>query len=266
MSNLISEPEFRDEIIATKKDAKLVAAAKNDRMNSPEALYREFLKLTVDRQKEIIAAIANEHFVGAQWKVAFPLNNLTAANVPDGVSAMAKALFFTRDEDSVKETIRALRLYGESPFYKKIAFSLGEAAEIISSELATVARILTDPELYGLIQNLNPEFPSSETVVQTIVRVACYTCNLNSTMSVAEFLQARRHSKAVESIAGLLENTVFMARDRKSVRAILAGLGSGSVDRVLQSHPDNKVVLSGIRDIAWKTRDASAIRNYLEQL
>ncbi len=119
--NQISEQEFRDAIIATKKDAKLVAAAKNDRMNSPESLYKEFLKLPVERQKEIIALVANDHFVGAQWKVAFPLNNLPSANIPDGVSAAGKALFFAREEDSVKETVRALRLYQESPFYKSIA-------------------------------------------------------------------------------------------------------------------------------------------------
>ena len=85
-------------------------------------------------------------------------------------------------------------------------------------------------------------------------------------MKIAKFLQARRHSKAIESIATLIENTVFMARDSKSVREILAGLGAGSVDRVLQRHPDSNSVLSGIRDIAWKTRDSAAIRNYLEQL
>src|SRR5688500_2387599 len=119
----ISEQEFREAIIATKKDAKLVAAAKNDRMNSPETLYREFIKLTVDRQKEIIASISNDHFVGAQWKVAFPLNNLPATNAADGVHAIAKALFFSRDEASVKETIRAIRTYLESPYYKTIASS-----------------------------------------------------------------------------------------------------------------------------------------------
>jgi hypothetical protein len=266
MSNQISEQEFSDAIIATKKDAKLVAAAKNDRMNSPEALYREFLKLPVDRQKEIIGSVANEQFVGAQWKVAFPLNNLPAANAADAVGAAGKALFFTRDEDSVKETVRALKLYQDSRFYKTVATSLGEAAEIVRSELATVAQILTHPELYGMIQNLDPEAPVSEKLVLTIVRVASYTRDLNSTLNVARFLQARRHSKGIESIATLMENTLFMARDRKSVREILAGFGAGSVDRVLQRHSENKDVLSGIRDIAWKTRNADAIRNYLEQL
>lgn len=266
MSNEISEQELSDAIIATKKDAKLVAAAKNDRMNSPESMYREFIKLSVDRQKEIIGIIANEHFIGAQWKVAFPLNNLPAANVPDGVSAAAKALFFGRDEDALKETIRALRQYQESPFYKTIASSLGEAAEIVRGELATVAGILTHPELFGLIQSLDPGIPSSEKLVFTIARVGSYTRDLDSTIKVAKFLQARRHSNAIESIATLIENTIFMARDRKSVLEILAGLGAGSVDRVLQMYPDNNSVLSGIRDIAWKTRDSGAIRNYLEQL
>jgi hypothetical protein len=266
MSDQISEQEFSNAIIATKKDAKLVAAAKNDRMNSPEALYREFVKLPVDRQKEIIGSVANEQFVGAQWKVAFPLNNLPAANIADGVSAVAKALFFTRDEDSVKETMRALRLYQESRFYKAIASSLGEAAEIVRSDLAAVAGILTHPELYGMIQNLDPDAPVSEKLVHVIARIASYTRDRESTLSVARFLQSRRHSEAIERIATLIENTFFMARDRKSVREILAGFGAGSVDRVLQRHPDNRDVLSGIRDIAWKTRNAGAIRNYLEQL
>ena len=45
--------DLRDAIIGLKKDAKLVAAAKNERTNSPEGMYREFTKLPVDRQKEI---------------------------------------------------------------------------------------------------------------------------------------------------------------------------------------------------------------------
>lgn len=264
--NQISEQEFREAIISTKKDGKLVAAAKNDRMNSPESLYKEFLKLPIERQREIIALVSNDSFVGAQWKVAFPLNNLPPANVPDGVSAAGKALFFAREEDSVKETVRALRLYQDSPFYKTIASSLGDVSEIVRTGLSAVARILTYPELYGMIQSFDPAVPVSEKIVQRIAKVAAYTRDLDSTMSVARFLHARRHSPNVEAIASLIENTVFMARDRKSVREILFGLGAGSVDRVLQRHADNKSVLSDIRDVAWKTRDSRAIRTYLEAL
>jgi hypothetical protein len=57
-----------------------------------------------------------------------------------------------------------------------------------------------------------------------------------------------------------------MVRDRKSVREIIAGLGSGAVDRVLQKHVNDQSVLSNIRDIAWKTRDSRAIRRYLEAI
>src|SRR3954452_16187271 len=74
----IEESDFRDTIIAIKKDAKLVAAAKNDRTNSMETLYREFEKLTVERRRELLIAISNDYFTAAQWKIAFPLNNLPA--------------------------------------------------------------------------------------------------------------------------------------------------------------------------------------------
>src|ERR671918_2053537 len=137
--NQISEQELRDAIIATKKDAKLVAAAKNDRINSAESLYKEFAKLPVDRHREVIGSIATDYFVAAYWKIAFPLNSLPAPAVADGVAAAGKALFFAREEESLKETIRALRLYVDSPFYKTIASSLGDAAEIVRSELASVA-------------------------------------------------------------------------------------------------------------------------------
>ncbi len=264
--NQISEQELRDAIIAIKKDAKLVAAAKNDRINSAESLYKEFAKLPVERQKEIIASIAADYFVGAQWKIAFQLNSLPATALPDGIAAAGKALFFAREEESLKETIRALRLYLQNPFYKSIASALGEAAEIVRSDLAAVAHILTEPDVYGLIQSFDSSFPSSERMIQCIARVAMYTRDHDSTLFVARFLHARRHSSAIEAIAGLIENTVFMARDRKSVREILAGLGAGAVDRVLQRHTENKAVLSNIRDVAWKTRDSRAIRNYLEAL
>ena len=264
--NFISEQEFRDAIIATKKDAKLVAAAKNDRTNSPESLHKEFIKLSVDRQKEIIAQVANEYFVGAPWKIVFPLNNLPAANAAEGVSTTGKALFFAREEDSLKETARALRLFQESPFYKTIATSLGEAAEIVRGKLGKVAQILTSPELYGMIQSMDAASPNSEKIIRRIATIATYTLNYDSTMSVAKFLHARRHSPTVDTVGGLVENTVFMARDRKSVQEILGGLGAGSVDTILQRHPENKAMLSNIRDVAWKTRDARAIRNYLEGL
>ena len=264
--NQISEQELRDAIIAIKKDAKLVAAAKNDRINSAESLYKEFAKLPVERQREIIASIATDYFVAAYWKIAFPLNSLPAAAAADAVAAAGKALFFAREEECLKETIRALRLFVQSPFYKTIASCLGDAAEIVRSDLAVVARILTDPDIFGLIRSLDPNVPVSERIVQCIARVAMYTRDPDSTMTVAKFLYARRHSSAVEAIAGLIENTVFMARDRKSVREILAGLGAGAVDRVLQRHAENKGVLANIRDVAWKTRDSDSIRSYLEAL
>jgi hypothetical protein len=132
--------------------------------------------------------------------------------------------------------------------------------------LADVARILTDPELYGIIKSLDPAAPSSEKLVQRIVKVASYTRDLNSTVLVAKFLHARRHSEVLEAVGTLIENTVFMARDRKSVREIIAGFGAGSVDRVLQRHADHSGVLSNIRDVAWKMRDSASIRAYLESL
>jgi hypothetical protein len=264
--NQISEQEFRDAIIATKKDTKLVAAARNDRINSPDSLHKEFLKLTVDRQREIIIAISNENFVGAQWKIGFPLNNLPAANVADAVNTVGKALFYTREEDSVKETVRAIRLYLESPFYKVITSSLGNAAEITGTQLYEVARILTEPEIYGLIQSLDSSAPASERIVQDIAKSAMYTKDFESTRMIAKFLYARRHSSSIDAVARLIENTIFMARDRRSVREILGGLGAGSVDHVLKRHAENRSVLSGIRDIAIRTRNSRAIRNYLEGL
>jgi len=264
--NQISEEEFRDAIIATKKDAKLVAAAKNDRMNSPETLYREFLKLSVDRQREIISLVSNDYFVGANWKIAFVLNNTPQANLADMVQAAGEALFFSREEGSVKTTLHALRLYQDSPFFKTIAAFLGDAAEMVRSELIHVAEIFVHPEIYGMIRSLDPSAPTSDRFVRCLGCVASYTRDLESTMAVASFLHARRYSALFDSIASLLENSIFMARDRKSVREILAGLGAGSIDRVLQQHADNKQVVSNIRDISWKTRNSSTIREYLEAL
>jgi hypothetical protein len=264
--NQISEEEFRDAIIATKKDAKLVAAAKNDRTNSPETLYREFIKLTLDRQREIISQVSNESFVSANWKVAFVLNNTPQANLADTVLAAGKALFYSREQDGVKGTLHALRLYQDSPFFKTVAAFIGEAAEMVRGELYSVVQIFLNPEIYGMIRGLDPAIASSDRLVQSMGRVASYTRDLNSTKAVASFLHARRYSALFDQIASLLENSIFMARDRNSVREILAGLGAGSVDRVLQQHANNKQVLSNIRDISWKTRDAEAIRNYLDAL
>jgi hypothetical protein len=264
--NQISEREFRDAIIATKKDAKLVAAAKNDRTNSPESLYREFVKLPIDRQREIINSVSNDYFVAAAWKIGFQLNNTPQASLADAAQAAGKALFFARDEDSVKETIRVMKLYQDSPFYKTVANSLGDAAEIVRSDLSRVAEIFVHPELFGLIRSLDPASPASERFVQSIGRIAAYTRDLDSVMTVAAFLHARRYLSFFDSIATLVENSVFLARDRKSIREILAGLGAGSVDRVLQKHSGNKNVASQIEDVAWKTRNWRAIRNYLEAL
>ena len=264
--NQISEAEFRDAIIATKKDAKLVAAAKNDRINSPESLYREFVKLSVDRQREIINSISNDYFVAAAWKIGFQLNNTPQAHVAEAVQVAGKALFLARDEDSVKETVRVMKLYQDSPFYKTVANSLGDAAEIVRSDLSRVAEIFVHPELFGLIRSLDPASPSSERFVQSIGKVAAYTRDLDSVMAVATFLYARRYLSFFDSIATLVENSVFLARDRNSIREILAGLGAGSIDRVLQKHSDNKSLSSQIQDVAWKTRDWRKIRNYLEAL
>ena len=70
-----------------------------------------------------------EHFVAAQWKIAFPLNNFPAEVLPHALLAAGKALFFTRDEDSVRETVRAIKIYERSPFLKNIATNLAQAAE-----------------------------------------------------------------------------------------------------------------------------------------
>ncbi len=262
----ISDREFCDAVIATKKDTKLVAAAKNDRINSPESLYREFVKLSVDRQREIINTISSDHFVGAQWKVAFQLNNLPAAALADGIQAVGKALFFSRDEDCVKAVVRAIRIYQDSPFFKSVVAGLAEAAETVGTDLATVADAITDPEIFGLTRSLDPSSPVSGKIVSSICKMASYTKDSAATIDTAKFLYARRFSASLESVISVLENAVFMARDRKSVKAILAGLGAGAIDSVLQRHAGNKQVIGQIRDIAWKTRNPDAIRNFLEAL
>jgi hypothetical protein len=259
----ISEQEFREAIAATKKDAALVAAAKNDRLNSPENLYKEFEKLPVERRRDIIIAVANDYFVGAQWKIAFPLNNFAAAILPDAVMVAGKALFFTREEDSVREAIRAVRIYQNSPFFKLICEILGDAAEATGIHLASIATILTDPEIYGIVHELE-SVPGAERIVRAIGRIATYTKNLDSTMRAARFLFARRYSPHLESIASLFENSIFMARDPKSVRSIIEGLTAGSIDVVLNRLNGNKQALASIGDYAWKARNSKAIRNHLQ--
>jgi hypothetical protein len=256
----ISEQDFRDAIVGTKKDAKLVASAKNDRY-FVESMYAEFAKLPVERQRDIIIGIANDWFVAANWKIAFPLNNAPAAVLPDFVKAAGKALFYTRDEDSVRETIRTLRLYLESPFAKAIANALAEGAEMTGVGLASVAQILSEPEIYGRVKTLQTDNPLSEKIVATIGRIATYTKDLSATADCAEFLVARRFSPVIEQICSLLESSIYLARDRKSVRQILLGFSAGALDIVLQKGNGN---VSAIRDIAWKSRDWKTIRDLLQ--
>ena len=259
----ISETEFRDAIIATKKDPKLVAAAKNDRTNSPASLYNEFNKLPVERRREIIVSISNEYFVASQWKIAFPLNNFPVAVLPDAVAAAGKALFFSRNEEGVREVIRAIRIFQQSPFVKQVAALLGEAAEIEGERLGEVAEILTTPEIYGMMRELDPS-PSSEKILTTTVRIATYTKDLVATSEVARFLYARRESAVLGDICSILENSIFLARDRRSVRQILTGLNAGGIDAVLLNANGNKKLGSTISDVAWRTKDWKAIRSFLQ--
>jgi hypothetical protein len=261
----IGEVEFRDAIIATKKDAKLVAAAKNERTNSPAGLYREFTKLTVDRQREIIVAIASDQFVAAQWKIAFPLNNFPAAVMPDAVAVAGKALFFSRDEDSVREAIRAVKIYQESPFFRQICAALADMAEIDGENLAKAAEILTSPEVYGTIRTLEAG-PASEKIANTICRIAGYTRDHNSILSVARFLFTRRYSPVIASLCAIVENSIYLARDPRSVRQILTGLNAGGIDAVLLNSNGNQKLETVIQDVAWKTRDSKAIQAYLESM
>ena len=261
--NQISEREFSDAIIATKKDAKLVAAAKNDRTWSQETLYREFEKLSVDRRREIIIAISNDYFVSALWKIAFPLNNLPAAAVPDAVAAVGRALFFTREEDSVRETVRTIKLYQDSPFFKRICMLIGDAAEIAGVQLSATSKILTDPEVFGIITSLDPALSSSEKIVDTIVKVAAYTRDPDSTLDAARFLYARRFSASLPDLARVVDESIFMARDRRSVRQILEGLTAGGIDVVLQRLGSNRAAVSAIRDLAWRSRNWRIIRDRL---
>jgi hypothetical protein len=261
----ISEQDFRDAVIALKKDAKLVAAAKNDHINSPEGLYREFIKLPVDRQREIISVIAADHFVAAQWKINFPMNNFPVGQASEMAAVAGKALFFPREEDSLREAIRAMRIYQQSPFFKQISAVLQEAAEIARTGLAKVAIILTSPEMFSLIGSLEVN-PASERIVTAIGKIAIYTLHPDSTLRATHFLVARRYSEDAAELATLLENAIFMARDPKSVKEILEGFTAGSIDVVLRREAGKRQVLSGISDVAWKSRNARTIQQYLNSL
>ena len=259
----IQDAEFVDAVIGTKKDAKLVAAAKNDRTNSFASMYREFEKLPLERRRDIINQISAEQFVAAQWKIVFPMNNFPAEVLPDAVNVAGKALFFTRDEDSVRESIRAIKIYQASPYLKRIAVNLAQAADVEDVNLSKVAIILTDPAVFGLIRELDPAKPNSERIVDGICRTAAYTKNLDSTLTVGKFLWARRHFEYLPNLASIVENAIFLARDHRSVNQILDGFTAGSIDRVLQEQNGNTNALAAIRDIAWRTRDWKTIRDHL---
>lgn len=259
----IQDAEFVDAVISTKKDVKLVAAAKNDRTNSPASMYHEFEKLPLERRRDIVNQISGEQFVAAQWKIVFPMNNFPAEVLPDAVNVAGKALFFTRDEDSVRESIRAIKIYQTSPFLKRLATNLAQAADVEDVNLSKVAVILTDPAVFGLIRELDPAKPNSERIVDAICRTAAYTKNLDSTLAVGKFLWARRHFEYLPSLASIVENAIFLARDHRSVNQILDGFTAGSIDRVLQEQNGNNNALSAIRDIAWKARDWKIIRDHL---
>lgn len=259
----IQDAEFVEAVIATKKDAKLVAAAKNDRTNSFAFMYREFEKLPLERRRDIINQIAAEQFVAAQWKIVFPLNNFPLEVLPDAVNVAGKALFFTRDEDSVRESIRAIKIYQASPFLKRIAINLAHAAEVEDANLAKVAIVVTDPAVFGLIRELDPAKANSERIVDALIRTATYTRSLESTLAVGKFLHARRHFEYLPNLASIVENAIFLARNRRSVNQILDGFTAGSIDRVLQEQNGNKNTLAAIRDIAWKARDWKTIRDHL---
>jgi hypothetical protein len=260
--NVIGEEDFRNAVIGTKKDAKLVAAGKNDRTASAETMYGEFKKLSVDRQREIIVSIASDNFVAALWKIAYPLNNLPAAVVPVVMPAIGKVLFYSHEELALREAIRSVKIYMTTPFLKQICAGMQDAAELAGEKLSEVLKIINSPDIFGLIKTL-PSAPATEKLVTAICRIAGYTRNLDSTRRVVQFLFARRDSERLEDLVNVVENSLFMARDKKSVRAILDGFTRGSVDVVLHREAGQKGILSSISDLAWKTKDAEAIRNYL---
>jgi hypothetical protein len=261
----ISEKDLRDSIIAIKKDAKLVLAAKNDRTNSSAGMYREFVKLPLDRQRETINTIAGDYFVAANWKINFPLNNFSATVMPEAVAVAGKALFFSREEDSIREAVRAVKIYQNSPFFKQISAILQDAVEITGPGLNKVCQILTSPEMFAQISSLEPS-PASERIVTSIGKIATYTLNPESTLNATRFLIARRYSADAADLATLLENAIFMARDPKSVKEIIEGFTAGSIDVVLRRETGKKEILGAIRDIAWKSKDSHTIRQFLNSL
>jgi hypothetical protein len=81
---------------------------------------------------------------------------------------------------------------------------------------------------------------------------------------VAKFLYARRDFAYLPQLASLVENAIFLARDRKSVKQILDGFTAGAIDIVMQRQDGKNNVLSSIRDIAWKSKDWKTIRDHLQ--
>src|SRR5262249_42612351 len=155
--------------------------------------------------------------------------------------------------------IRAIKIYQNTPLVKCISKVLSEAAEATGTGLGAVATILTDPSIFGLLRDLDSANPTSEKIAEAIGRIASYTKDLNSTVAAARFLPARRFSNALPELAGVLENAIFLARDPRSVRQILEGFTAGEIDVVLERLSGNKQAIASIRDIAWKTRNASSI-------
>jgi hypothetical protein len=147
--------------------------------------------------------------------------------------------------------------------FSRIAANLAQAAEFADVDLGKAAIILTDPAVFGLIRELDPAQPNSERIVDSLCRTAAYTRNLDSTLAVGKFLWARRHFEYLPSLASIVENAIFLARDRRSVNQILEGFTAGAIDRVLQEQNGNSNTIAAIRDIAWKTRDWKIIRDHL---
>jgi hypothetical protein len=123
---------------------------------------------------------------------------------------------------------------------------------------------LTEPPLFGLIKELDSTNPNSERIVDAICRTASYTKSEESTLAVAKFLYARRHFTYLPQLASLVENAIFLARDKRSIKQILDGFTAGAIDVVMQRQDGNNNVLATIRDIAWKSKDWKIIRNHLQ--
>ncbi len=130
-------------------------------------MYGEFTKLPADRQREIIGAVAADYFVAAHWKINFPLNNFPAARLKEAVAVAGKVLFFSREEDSLREAVRTVKIYQESPFFPQISAVLQDAVEITGAGLNKVCQILTSLGLFALIGTLEPS-PSAELIVTSI--------------------------------------------------------------------------------------------------